>query len=722
MKGKYMRDLLLLRGVPGCGKSTFIKENNLFPYTICPDNIRLMFDSPVFDPETGKKSISQKQNKRVWKMVYDLAEEKMERGEFIVIDAMNIDVSVWKNIAEKYRYKIYVADFSDVPLDTCLKQNLMRDEYKQVPEDVIKNAYKKLISTPLPKYVNVIDSIDEFFNVIPVDCNNYENIYVFGDIHGCFDPLKSFFEKNPFSEKNMYLFLGDYLDRGFQNKEVLEFLIGFTKNKNVLFLEGNHNYERLYANNEVEKIKSSEFKKNTICQIENVDKKLIREWCRRWMQMSYFSFNGKNYFATHAGTGFFDEDNLRFIPSSDLIRGGKYEDDVDSWWEEKNYSTIQIHGHRNIFEYPVDKFRTSFNLNSAVEFGEKLRVMKISRQGYEFLHFDNPSCEGRENPWKKNKLDWTAKNEVVKKMKECDDIIEKDLGNGVSSFNFKRDVFFKDKWNDINSIARGMFVNTDDSSILARSYIKFFNYREGNKNSYEFLKENLKFPVCAYEKYNGFLGLLSYNKKTDDFFFASKSTDSSDFAKWFRTIFKLSVGKNESEWIKNYLKNNNSTMIFEVIDPINDPHIIKYDCQKIILLDVMKNNFNTEKVDYETLKFIGMRAGLKVKKLVETFDDFEVMLDFINYDGNGNEIEGYVIEDLNGYMFKAKTDYYLFWKSCRRIKDNLIKGKKIDKSRLSKSQIEVLDFMKSCPNLDEKSIIKVREEFFSEKEKNKMPF
>ena len=161
-------------------------------------------------------------------------------------------------------------------------------------------------------------------------------------------------------------------------------------------------------------------------------------------------------------------------------------------------------------------------------------------------------------------------------------------------------------------------------------------------------------------------------------------------------------------------------MIFEVIDPINDPHIIKYDCQKIILLDVMKNNFNTEKVDYETLKFIGMRTGLKVKKLVETFDDFEVMLDFINY--NGNKVEGYVIEDLSGYMFKAKTDYYLFWKSCRRIKDDLIKGKKIDKSKLSKIQIEVLDFMKSCPDLNEKSIIQVREEFMSEKEKKKMPF
>ena len=321
-----MRDLLLLRGVPGCGKSTFIKENNLVPYTICPDNIRLMFDSPVFDPETGKKSISQKQNKRVWKMVYDLAEEKMERGEFIVIDAMNIDVSAWKPYAEKYRYKIYVKNFN-VSLETCLKQNLMRDEYKQVPDDVIEKNYEKLISTPVPKYATEIDSVNELV-CQPVDCNNYESIYVFGDIHGCFEPLKEFFDSNPFSEKNLYLFLGDYLDRGFQNKEVLEFLVGFTKNKNVLFLEGNHNYEKFFANDEFEKIKSSEFKKNTIPQILSVDKKKVREWCRRWIQMSYFTFNGKNYLASHAGFGFFDERDLKFIPSVDFIKGGKYEEEA----------------------------------------------------------------------------------------------------------------------------------------------------------------------------------------------------------------------------------------------------------------------------------------------------------------------------------------------------------------------------------------------------------
>lgn len=715
----FMRDLLLMRGVPGCGKSTFIKRFNLTPYTICPDNIRLMFDSPIVDPCTGKKSISQKQNKRVWELVYRLAEEKMERGEFIVIDAMNIDVSVWKHYAEKYRYKIYVKNF-DVSLEDCLKQNLMRDEYKQVPEEVIKRNYEKIKSTPLPAYAKEIDSMEDFLKISPVDCNQYENIYIFGDIHGCFDPLKSFFESNPFSEKNMYLFIGDYLDRGFQNKETLEFLIGLTKNKNVLFLEGNHNYERLYANDECEKIKSSEFKKNTVVQIEGVDKKKIREWCRRWMQMSYFTFNGKNYFATHAGTGFFNECELRFIPSVDFIKGGKYEEDVDSWWEEKNYDVIQIHGHRNIYDYPVDKFNTSFNLNSAVEFGEKLRVMKISKEKTEFMFFDNPSCEGRENPWKKQKLDWNSNNSVVNKMKNSDDIIEKDLGNGVVSFNFKRDVFFKDKWNEINSVARGLFVNKEDSSILARSYVKFFNYKEGDKNSDEFLKENLKFPVSIYEKYNGFLGLCSYDKKTDNLFFASKSTNASEFAGWFKKIAMLSWGEIQLKIIKNFLKKENCTMVFEVIDPINDPHIIEYKKQELVLLDIIRNDFQTEKFAYDKFRELADWFGLKYKKLEVQIYDFESLIEFINETGKKTVKEGFVIEDDNGYMFKVKSDYYLFWKSCRKLKDDLFSGRKINKSTLSKEQLEVLDYMeKNSMDLIEKSIIQIRKCFIESNNNSK---
>lgn len=729
-----MRDLLLMRGVPGCGKSSFIKLFNLEPYTICPDNIRLMFQSPIYDPQTGEKSISQKNDRKVWELVNKLVEDKMTRGEFIVIDAMNIDISSWKKLAEKYRYRVWYKPF-DTSLEECINRNNLREEYKRVPENVIRNAYKRLQETPIPSYAKEVDIDLLYGTVSPLNVDKYENIYVFGDIHGCFDPLDNFFKENPFSEKNLYVFTGDYLDRGYQNKETLEFLIGLMNYKNVMFLEGNHNWERYWANDEINKIRSKEFLVNTISQINSIDKSKVREFCRRWIQAAYLEYNNSKYFITHAGFGFFPK-KLRFVPSQDMIKGGKYEDDIDTWYEENNTDVIQIHGHRNLYEYPVDKFTKSFNLNSGVEFGEPLRIMQISKKGYKFLHYENERCKGRINPWKQinqetdnialtmaNKTTLSKDEQFVLELRKSSDIVEKTLANGISSFNFKRDVFFSDKWNNLNKIARGLFINSD-CKIVARSYEKFFNFEEGNKNTLEYLKNNLEFPVAAYKKYNGFLGLMSYDHNLNDLHFFSKSTDESDFAKWFKDIaikqFNRAGTLNE---ITEYLKNNNVTMVFEVIDPENDPHIIEYKYKRVWLLDIIDNTIAFHKKSYNELCEIAKDFKMNVKSQMITFGNFEKLAIYLNDDCKSiflvTPIEGVVFEDVNGYMFKYKTAFYNFWKKMRGVKMQIQKGNPYGYQKLDELGKEVGTFMVrkyTQEQLTNLSIIDVRNDFEKWKE------
>lgn len=727
-----MRDLLLMHGVPGCGKSTFINLWHLEPYTICPDNIRLMFQSPVYNSHTGITSISQKNDKMVWEFVNKRVEEKMSRGEFIVIDAMNLDMSTWKKLADKYRYRIWYKRF-DTSLEECIYRNKNREEYKRVPEEVIVKAYEKYLTTSIPNYVKEID-VDWLNGIKPLNVNQYENIYVFGDIHGCFEPLNNFFIENPFSEKNLYVFTGDYLDRGYENKESLEFFISLMHYKNVMFIEGNHCWERYWANDEMQKIKSKEFLINTIAQINDVNKSKVREWCRHWIQMAYLEFNNNKYFITHAGFGFFPgERHLRFIPTCDMTKGGKYEDDVDYWYEHENYNcdVIQIHGHRNLYEYHVDKFTKSFNLNSAIEFGEPLRIMQISKKGYDFLHYENEKCKGRINPWKQNKLEidnialkmkntatLTKDEEFVMKLRKSSDIVEKTLANGISSFNFKRDVFFSDKWNNLNKIARGLFINSD-CKIVARSYEKFFNFNEGDKNTLEFLEKNLKFPVSLYMKYNGFLGILSYDKNIDNLHFFSKSTDESDFAKYFKEIaiaqFKRAGTLDE---ITEYLKNNDVTMVFEVIDPENDPHIIEYENKRVWLLDIIDNRIEFNKKPYYELCEIAKKFNMSVKKKefnIFTFNDLKYNLtqSFPAIDSESN-FEGFVLEDANGYMFKYKMPFYNFWKKMRGVKHQIQNGKPYGIHKLNEKGIEVAKFMESnftSNELINMSIIDVRNAF-----------
>ena len=77
-----MRNLFVLRGVAGCGKSTWIEKNEFEPWTISSDEIRLMFSSPVYNTN-GEWTISQKQNKKVWNLIYELLDKKMKQGEMI---------------------------------------------------------------------------------------------------------------------------------------------------------------------------------------------------------------------------------------------------------------------------------------------------------------------------------------------------------------------------------------------------------------------------------------------------------------------------------------------------------------------------------------------------------------------------------------------------------------------------------------------------------------
>ena len=117
-----MRNLIILRGSPASGKSTYIKEHNLENYTLSADNIRLLFESPIIVPDKLHRVISQKNDSYVWALLFELLEKRMARGELVVVDATHSrssDFSRYNKLCERYRYRRYYLDFSDVSIDEC---------------------------------------------------------------------------------------------------------------------------------------------------------------------------------------------------------------------------------------------------------------------------------------------------------------------------------------------------------------------------------------------------------------------------------------------------------------------------------------------------------------------------------------------------------------------------------------------------------------------------
>jgi len=69
-------------------------------------------------------------------------------------------------------------------------------------------------------------------------------IFAIGDIHGCYDKLRQLMERLPYDPKQGTLvFLGDYIDRGGQSRQVLDYLCQLRRQaQKVIMLIGNHEY------------------------------------------------------------------------------------------------------------------------------------------------------------------------------------------------------------------------------------------------------------------------------------------------------------------------------------------------------------------------------------------------------------------------------------------------------------------------------------------------
>lgn len=73
-------------------------------------------------------------------------------------------------------------------------------------------------------------------------------IFAIGDIHGCFDAFKQLLKRIVFTKNDQLILLGDYIDRGPQSKEVIDYIIELQqKGSDIIPLMGNHEQMLLEA-------------------------------------------------------------------------------------------------------------------------------------------------------------------------------------------------------------------------------------------------------------------------------------------------------------------------------------------------------------------------------------------------------------------------------------------------------------------------------------------
>lgn len=794
-----MRILVLMRGIPASGKSTWIANMGLSEYTLSADSLRLMASSPVLLPKSKSNAIlsesadstkshaldslaftgiNQQNDKQVWKLLFTLLEMRLKQGDFTIIDATHTSIKAlraYETLANTYRYRLIVIDFSHIPLEVALQRNACRG-YKSVPVDILESMYKTLQdSLTLPSRYVILKSDEiaplqdkthqSMLHFNPINLNTYAQIHHIGDIHGCFETFLNYLiytHSSPYSlqdalhileqsqfapqicasflnPQNYYIFLGDYIDRGVQNAQVVRFLLGIMDLPNVCLLEGNH--ERWLYKWGKEELGANEFSTFTLKNLEQggISSKDTHRLYSKLRQCAYYTFDEKIILCTHGGLPTLPN-NLLLVATKQLIYGsGGYEDMQEcakSFALSTASNTYQVFGHRNREKHPMRVYERNFALEGGVEFGGALRIAVLTKTPLPYRyatkaqnsklmaqsplmgvirHTDNFTQIYMQNKHGSQELNALHQSRsifaLLQKLRASVLIKEREFGE-LSSFNFTKEAFFSKQWNSLTCKARGLFIDTYNFRICARSYDKFFNYKEREETCDEALKEKLTYPLNVFVKENGFLGIVSAKNANDSLklesklFITSKSDPTSPFAHIMRNLIAESLRKTAQDSIQEVeselyeeLKTRNLSLIFEVIHPQNDPHIIAYEKPQVILLDAIYNTPDYAKLPFAELCALGEKFGFVCKTHKATLHCWEEVSEFLHCENalesnslfaqgkrKNGFIEGYVLEDSAGFMFKYKGAYYRAWKDLREIVEQCARTRALPKSKGKKWQ------------------------------------
>jgi len=135
-----MKQIIICKGLPASGKSTWAKnriDNNPDMYKrVNKDDLRLMLDNNKWSKDNEKF---------ILKVRDMLILSSLENGKHVIVDDTNLHPKHEINIKQlvKGKAKVIIKDFTDIPLETCIKRDLQR--VNSVGEKVIKDMYNQFL-------------------------------------------------------------------------------------------------------------------------------------------------------------------------------------------------------------------------------------------------------------------------------------------------------------------------------------------------------------------------------------------------------------------------------------------------------------------------------------------------------------------------------------------------------------------------------------------------
>lgn len=143
-----MTRLLLTRGLPASGKTTFARKLQPRVARVNRDDLRLMLHGRRLFTETAESQVSHVQRLTV--------EALLGRRADVIVDDTNLrttTVREWARLAARFRASFEVHDFTDVPLEECIRRDAGRPAGERVGERNIRAMHDRYLAgrnLPLP--------------------------------------------------------------------------------------------------------------------------------------------------------------------------------------------------------------------------------------------------------------------------------------------------------------------------------------------------------------------------------------------------------------------------------------------------------------------------------------------------------------------------------------------------------------------------------------------
>lgn len=224
-------------------------------------------------------------------------------------------------------------------------------------------------------------------------------VYAIGDVHGCIKELRQMIEHIDSdqalfpSEQAKLIFLGDYVDRGPANRDVIEYLIELqSSERDIVFLRGNHDQKVLLFLKEPKRTGKDYLKwggdatlrdygieindYDTMQAAVDIFTKNFPKSHKRFFKSLEYSYQLDDYFFCHAGVR----------PETPLDEQSKH----DLCWirseflfHEEPFEKVIIHGHTIVDEPEVKSNR--INVDTCCYDTGRLTAVVLEGKSHRFL-------------------------------------------------------------------------------------------------------------------------------------------------------------------------------------------------------------------------------------------------------------------------------------------------------------------------------------------------